>query len=120
MKERPIIKTQYIFNAKTKLGDVAIHVSETEWDEGASVKLSGDPWAIDRLREGFDVAIGMYGTPVSIDFTSPMDINAGLHYLQSRRDIEGFELLFGYVPEESPRQVGDDGKTREIEIDEDI
>ena len=50
-----------------------------------------------------------------------MDLNAALWDLKTRNKIEDFKVL-GFIPEESPLQVGDGDDDREIEwdIDEDF
>ena len=115
MKKQLPIKTPYLFRVVTGMGDAAIDLSETEWDMAENVNFRGDMYSVSDLRRELDTAIGMYGTPLNIDYTTPMDINAALSCLKDRGKIESFEVLIGYVPKESHRQVGDDGETREIE-----
>jgi len=112
------IKTPYLFIVQAPLGDVLIKLPVTEWHIAKDVEMRGSGIAVRMLREDMQSAIGMYGTLVNIDRATPMGISAALADLSQRKLIISFSII-GYVPKESPAQVGDDGETREEERDDD-
>jgi len=111
------IKTLYLFAVKTPTTEVLIRCPETEWSMDQQIEMIGPDVAVNMLRRDFRSAIGMYGTLINIDRTTPMDINAALVDLKQQGKIIDFQVV-GYIPDESPAQVGDDGEEREIEWDE--
>jgi hypothetical protein len=115
IEEIPVIKTPYLFIVKTDAGTVYIRMGETEWDLAENLEFEGDKFSIAALRELSKHAVGMYGVPLNVTRTTPMDLNAALAYLEGLEEIKSFEIVFGYIPEESPSQVGDDGEARQIE-----
>lgn len=108
------ITTPYVFSARTESGTVLIKIPETEWALPQNTDILGHKIAVGALREDFEAAIGMYGNLINIDRATPMDMNAALVDLAQKDKIISFSII-GYVPDESPAQVGDDGEEREIE-----
>ncbi len=112
-----MMESRYLFIVKTPLAEILIKIPETEWHIAQQIGMVGPEIAVDMLKRDFKSAIGMYGTLVNIERSTPMDVNAGLVDLKRQGKIIDFHVV-GYIPDESPAQVGDDGEAREIEWDD--